>query len=61
MLIYTLYNCQIYRKKKEFIYYFKSNTSSKIFDDFNISVELFKKIKAGEIKQKEVKKNAECV
>ena len=43
------------------IYYFKSNTSRKEFDDFNNGIELFKKIKSGEIKLEKAKKSAECV
>ena len=43
------------------IYYFKSNTSRKKFDDFSNGIELFKKIKSGEIKLEKAKKSAECV
>ena len=36
-------------------YYFECNTATKIFDDLNNSIELFKKIKSGEIKIEEAK------
>ena len=36
--------------QNDLIYYFKGNTARKRFADFNNSIELFKKIKSGEIK-----------
>ena len=47
--------------QNDLMYYFKSNTSRKRFDDFNNGIELFKKIKSHEMKLEEVKKTAECV
>ena len=44
----------------DLIYYFKGNTARKRFDDFNNGMELFKKIKSGEIKLEKAK-NAEYV
>ena len=38
------------------IYYFKGNTARKTFDDSNNGIELFRKIKSGEIKLEEAKK-----
>ena len=42
--------------QNDLIYYFKSNTSRKRFDDFNNCMELFKKLKSGKMKLEEAKK-----
>ena len=47
--------------QNDLIYYFKSNTSRKRFDDFNNCIELFKKIKSVQTKLEEAKKAAEFV
>ena len=36
--------------QNDLIYYFKSHASRKRFDDFNNGIELFKKIKSGEMR-----------
>ena len=41
--------------ENDLTYYFKGNTARKRFDDFNNSIELFKKIKSGELKIEEAK------
>ena len=38
------------------IYYFKGNSTSKTFDDFNNGIKRFEKIKSGEMKLEETKK-----
>ena len=42
-------------KQNNLIYYFKGNTARKRFDNFNNSIELFKKIKSGKIKLEKAK------
>ena len=42
--------------QNDLTYYFKFNTSRKTFDFFNNGIELFKKIKSGEIKLEQAKK-----
>ena len=41
--------------ENDLTYYFKGNTARKRFDDFNNSIELFKKLKSGELKIEEAK------
>ena len=41
--------------QNDLIYYFKGNTFRKRFNDFNNNIELFKKIKSGEMKLEEAK------
>ena len=40
----------------DLIYYFKGNNARKRFDDFNNGIELFRKMKSGEIRLEEAKK-----
>ena len=42
--------------QNDLIYYFKGNSTSKTFDDFNNSIKHFEKIKSGEMKLEETKK-----
>ena len=42
--------------QNDLIYYFKGNSTSKTFDDFNNGIKRFEKIKSGEMKLEETKK-----
>ena len=42
--------------QNDLIYYFKGNSTSKTFDDFNNSIKRFEKTKSGEMKLEETKK-----
>ena len=42
--------------QNDLIYYFKGNTTRKMFDDFLNGIKLFRKIQSGEVKLEEAKK-----